>query len=202
MTKIFKRVAFAAALAASTVASGATLTFDGLNTVYGDGNPLGANMTGDGQYLQYQEAGFLLTLNTTNDPMAAFGAHIGDGTGVADTFNWHDDGDNLIGAYVTLTKVGGGAFSLSSFDWQSDGLTVSANGYMSAFLSGSQVGQSLGFNNVTSVTFSSANYTSNGLDNVVLSAAAVPEPASWALLMVGFGLTGAALRRRSAMVAA
>ncbi len=38
------------------------------------------------------------------------------------------------------------------------------------------------------------------LDNVILNAApaagAVPEPASWALLIAGYGLTGAALRRR------
>jgi hypothetical protein len=34
-----------------------------------------------------------------------------------------------------------------------------------------------------------------GLDNVVLNAA-VPEPASWALMISGFGLTGAAARRR------
>ncbi len=38
-----------------------------------------------------------------------------------------------------------------------------------------------------------------GLDitlTVTESAAAVPEPASWAMLITGFGLTGAALRRR------
>jgi hypothetical protein len=32
--------------------------------------------------------------------------------------------------------------------------------------------------------------------NAVLTAASVPEPASWALLIAGFGLTGAAVRRR------
>ena len=36
------------------------------------------------------------------------------------------------------------------------------------------------------------------LDNVT---AAVPEPASWAMMIVGFGLIGAALRRRSVRVA-
>jgi hypothetical protein len=34
-----------------------------------------------------------------------------------------------------------------------------------------------------------------GWDNVTLTAA-VPEPASWAMLIIGFGLTGAAARRR------
>ena len=37
-----------------------------------------------------------------------------------------------------------------------------------------------------------------GLDNVSLTAkAAVPEPAAWALMIAGFGLAGAALRRRA-----
>jgi opacity protein-like surface antigen len=39
-----------------------------------------------------------------------------------------------------------------------------------------------------------------GIDAVSLTA--VPEPASWALLIAGFGLTGAAIRRRRAAVAA
>ncbi len=44
------------------------------------------------------------------------------------------------------------------------------------------------------------------LDNVVVNAVpaigGVPEPASWALLIAGFGLTGAALRRRRALAVA
>ena len=37
--------------------------------------------------------------------------------------------------------------------------------------------------------------------SVPLQAAAVPEPASWALLIAGFGLTGAPMRRRRSVVA-
>ena len=40
-----------------------------------------------------------------------------------------------------------------------------------------------------------------GLDNVSLTAA-VPEAATWAMMVVGFGLVGVAARRRSATVAA
>lgn len=35
------------------------------------------------------------------------------------------------------------------------------------------------------------------LDDITLSTAAIPEPASWALLIAGFGLVGAAMRRRA-----
>jgi hypothetical protein len=36
------------------------------------------------------------------------------------------------------------------------------------------------------------------LDNVSLDVTAVPEPASWAMMIVGFGLVGAVSRRRQA----
>jgi len=44
-------------------------------------------------------------------------------------------------------------------------------------------------------------YYTGGLDNVSLTAA-VPEAATWAMMVVGFGLVGVAARRRSATVAA
>ncbi len=37
-------------------------------------------------------------------------------------------------------------------------------------------------------------------DSVILPGAAVPEPASWALMIAGFGLVGGAMRRRTAQV--
>ena len=54
----------------------------------------------------------------------------------------------------------------------------------------------------TTLTFSSLTGTAFGaaLDNV--SVTAVPEPASWALMIAGFGLAGAALRGRRRPVAA
>jgi len=53
----------------------------------------------------------------------------------------------------------------------------------------------------TTLTFASATDTAYGpaLDNV--SVAGVPEPAQWALMLVGFGGLGAAMRRRRAALA-
>lgn len=54
----------------------------------------------------------------------------------------------------------------------------------------------------TTVTFRNADPAfdnSNGLDNVSidLARAVVPEPASWAMLIAGFGLAGGVMRRRT-----
>jgi len=53
----------------------------------------------------------------------------------------------------------------------------------------------------TTIAFTNGNVGDNalGLDDVSISA--VPEPASWAMLIGGFGLTGAAMRRRRRVTA-
>jgi hypothetical protein len=54
------------------------------------------------------------------------------------------------------------------------------------------------------LTFASDEDTAYGpaLDNVSITSGAVPEPATWALMIVGFGAVGATLRsrRRQAIV--
>jgi hypothetical protein len=40
------------------------------------------------------------------------------------------------------------------------------------------------------------------VDNIQFNGGAVPEPASWAMMIAGFGLVGAAMRRRATAVAA
>lgn len=60
------------------------------------------------------------------------------------------------------------------------------------------------------LTAAGYNFTAAGLTGAspiyrisfTSSVAAVPEPASWAMMIMGFGLTGAAVRRRAAAVAA
>lgn len=50
----------------------------------------------------------------------------------------------------------------------------------------------------TTLFFASQNPGAYGpvLDNVAISAAGVPEPATWGLMIIGFGAIGATLRRR------
>jgi hypothetical protein len=179
-----------------------TLNFDSLNNQYGDGGPYISGITGDAQFLSYTESGYVVTLHTSNGSSCndgtCFGAHIGDGTGTPQTFNWHDNADNQPGAFVTLTKVGGGAFSLTSFDFFSyNDFSASATGYDTLNFYGTGGTVNPGFLNVTSVTFYGSG--SQELDNITVNGG-VPEPASWAMMLGGFGLVGGAMRRRRTAV--
>jgi hypothetical protein len=121
-------------------------------------------------------------------------------------------------APFTLSRSDQGLFDFSSLDaaptartrgpgdlavvgLKSDNSTVTANlstpdtgGFTSFDLSG--------FTGLSKVTFSSTR--GYALDNLVVAASAVsvPEPAGWALMILGFGGVGAALRRRRAAVVA
>ena len=55
-----------------------------------------------------------------------------------------------------------------------------------------------GSNAIKSVTFASS---SNSFEVDALSGSAVPEPATWAMMITGFGLAGAAIRRRRNVLA-
>lgn len=60
------------------------------------------------------------------------------------------------------------------------------------------LGQKVKFNALT-LTGSQANDTVTGVLTATVGAGAVPEPATWALMIVGFGAVGGAMRRRSAV---
>ena len=61
-----------------------------------------------------------------------------------------------------------------------------------------------GFSGLARVEFTSTGgFRSNRfqLDNLLVSDGSVPEPSTWALMIGGFGLAGAALRRRRSVIA-
>lgn len=181
-----------ASVAAVPAASAEVLTFDALNDIYGDGFPLGPNMMSNSQFLSYMESGYVLTLNTTNEPDSSLGAHIGDGTYTPQTFNWHDGADNQVGAFVTLTKADGGSFNLNSFDFNSNiGLTIAG-----IDLGAGSGAFTAGIKNVTSVSFYGPDLNELDNINVTASAGTVPEPATWAMMIGGMGVVGGAARRR------
>jgi hypothetical protein len=124
------------------------------------------------------------------------------------------------GGSLTITKIGGGTFTFTGLDGvrgyfeSGPSASLTANG----FLGGSPVfSQNFVFSTINFVTVAS-NYSgaidelvftgqrdfSAGVtfDNVTLGSGAVPEPASWALMIAGFGLVGAAMRRRQTIASA
>ena len=101
-----------------------------------------------------------------------------------------------IDGYNTLTFYAGNTIVQTI----TGGMFPPANGDQSAAATNRNVSfdfdRSLG---ITRVGFSSGQLAFE-LDN--LSISAVPEPTTWAMLLVGFGMVGAAARRRSNVVSA
>ena len=189
-----KAILAALTLGIAAANAGATvLTFDGLiESMYGDGFPLAANMHYEGTNLVYEEAGYRVTLNA---PGAAAGqAHVGDGTFDPQTYNWHDGFENGADTFVTLTRAGGGSFDLRSFDYYTDGSALSTDGTLQAFLAGGGT-WTTALNGITELRFTSSAH--NAIANVDVEAAGtVPLPGTLPLLMGGVTAFGLARRRR------
>ncbi len=117
----------------------------------------------------------------------------------------------------TISRTTGFTLNAASFvgAWN-DGLTITAQGFVGTDLAFAKsfvvnttgaVPVVFDWAGVTSVTFSSAggrdrfyslSGTNFGLDNLRIDEAVtvVPEPASWLMMIAGFGVTGGLLRRR------
>ena len=192
----------AALLASATApASAATLTFEGFsNSIYTapivrSGFSIG-NVGEDEQHFH--------EIDSTAFP----GFVVNNGTGVL----FNDRNTRLFIESATP----GQAFTFSSFDGAAAGSGDATGGATTLNVRGFLLGNlvtsanfTINGNNFASFSGFAGNFDRlvfdavNGgggfsLDNVTLNGAAVPEPASWAMMIGGFGLLGAAMRRRTA----
>ncbi|UAJ12473.1 PEPxxWA-CTERM sorting domain-containing protein [Polymorphobacter megasporae] len=159
----------------------------------------------------YSEKGFTLTGTGFEFPQSdgwAYSTYANDGTL---TFNYK-------GPTYTLTKDSGGTFNFTSLDLGNVNNDIFGGTLRIAFDGGTPTALAIpmtgalqtftfGMAAVTSVAFSflpgeTANNTLNSyarIDNLVVGGA-VPEPASWAMMIAGFGGIGTVMRRRATKV--
>ena len=81
--------------------------------------------------------------------------------------------------------------------------TVAVNSYISAYSGASYASSLTGYGPVSSnITFitETGKYGTNAAHQSFAFASPSPEPGTWALLIMGFGMAGAALRRRTNLV--
>ena len=115
-------------------------------------------------------------------------------------------GVTTTGTFDGITNLAGITFYLDPFEGPSDvasgGLTYLDNGSFFTFdVAGPQLfGGSI--DAPTLLAFGNEQIPDlNSGETITISARAVPETASWALMVAGFGATGVAFRRRKASVA-
>lgn len=193
-------VLFALLASAAAPAAAVELTFEGFDNatytapIVRSGFSIG-NVAGDEQHFhELDSPGFA-------------GYAVNNGTGVL----YNDRNSRLFIESATA----GQTFTFGAFDASANAASSPAAGatalLIQGFLNGNLVASnsfainstnSLSYSTSLSGTFDRLVFAANGgggfqLDNVNLNAGAVPEPATWAMMIGGFGLAGAAMRRRA-----
>lgn len=196
-----KLLATGAALALTTQANAQSVT--GQISVNGSATPVGSTNMGSATGIDFVSAGS--PSGTISPGTAGTLSFFGSGTGsfaslgscfsancgtIQDILNFASFPSAGINSFLTLnTGVGGPAVS---FDLSSLG-TITRNGDQLG-LTGS------GFFNFTGLQRTAGIFSltaqGNNVTSFSASVAAVPEPATWAMMLMGFGMVGAAMRYR------
>ena len=192
MTKFLSGcAALALAVSAAAAVEAQTVTFD--------------DLPGDASYISNGYAG--LNWNNFADLNAsAFGyGNTGYGHG---TISAPVVAFNAYGSPATISTIGSDGFTLGSAYFTAawgnqttyvNGVTTGGDLLSTSFATTTTSPYLAVFNwdHVASVTFST-NYAQFAMDNLTLShvSSPAPEPASWALMLGGFGLVGGAMRSR------
>lgn len=178
-------VATAALLATSAQAATTSITFTEFGVVNGD------NVT-----TQYQSLGITATnLRQYTDNRDTFDANGLTPTIVPATVNFTSVASNVSIDYVLLA---GSSLTVSLFD---SALNLLDTLVLPSGQTNLNASYSFTANNVSSLVMSNAVGTF-GLSTLTFDNGVVPEPASWAMLISGFGLVGAVARRRRSVVTA
>ena len=106
---------------------------------------------------------------------------------------------DAVGFYFASNYNSGTAISFKAFNGATEILstTITGGGVYDSF---AYFGFD-GLGDVTSIRLDAANGGFVSIAEVSTGLGAVPEPATWAMFIAGFGLVGAAVRRRSAVAA-
>jgi hypothetical protein len=197
MNKLLATLAGASALLAAQPALAVTVTNVGVSA----GNTANVFLVDNAQISI--DFGFVSNAPTTID----FSVDAGDATSY-----FFDSAINMFAGsgvhYITMTLTDGATFDLGSVLGAFSTATAQLNGA----------------GNVATITFSPVEYVAgefgslvgtpgdfvihgNGLStadtfSLIVSAGPIPEPASWAMMIAGFGLIGGAMRRRQGALAA
>ena len=186
----------------------AIYTFDTTKGNYGSGG-------GSGYSYEYQQGGTCcgaatpvsaqVTINgftqslAGNDYGYAYDSHYSYGAGFTSQLlhfvrDITDDGHNYVNNQIFNT-----AFDISNVAYNVPiALTAFDNSYNSGN-AGAANFTTYNYDSITQTIYTNVNF---GAGTVVVTEGGVPEPASWALMIGGFGLVGASLRRRRASLAA
>jgi len=182
--------------AASGAASAAVIDFNGFSSGHVD-EPLvlpGATFTTlDGGFNYISGGGFCASISDSSPANCSKTLQVDfDAPSSALSFKFFANNERTVGADIGDVLLYSGATLLGSLDLLVIDDTSATRDLVSL----------AGFSSVTRLVISSTDFGGVLYDDFSFTAAGVPEPASWALMILGFGLAGVAFRRHGAATGA